>query len=170
MTTCNDLQAHLVDETQRPPLEWETHFASCLDCQAFRRAHFAALQLRGASARSARRVNRSAIARRAGILGAFALVVTGAVGLVWVPLATQATQLTEPLAVEQPVQLIDDDASWAELLALQAKNDAALKTNPVTTDASYQPFGELPDWLAPRPVHPLEAVGTALSPIAFMQR
>lgn len=167
MTTCDDLQAHLVDETQRPPPNWEAHFASCPDCQVFRRAHTAALQLRGASVLPARRVNRSAIARRAGILGAFALVVTGAVGLVWVPLATRATQPTELVVVEQPV---DDDASWAEMLALQAKTDAALNSDPVTVDASYQPFGDLPEWLAPRQVRPLEAVGTALSPIAFMQR
>lgn len=179
MSLCDTTRAALVDEAVPRTDAMNTHLASCPDCQAFARAHRAALQLQGTALTRARRRPLAEVQRRAGIVAGLLLAVFGGVGL-W---ALEVTRPQPARVVEAPLPALDPredapqeiadalpDAPPAELLAL-AELDATVRSNlsrdPREDAAAVKAFGALPEWLAPRRTQPVRSLGRAASPIVY---
>jgi hypothetical protein len=169
--TCEQVQAFVVDETAAPPADLEAHLALCPECRDLKRAHAAALLMRGVEVGIVSRPRIEHIRRRAGIVAGLALVVTGAVGLARLG-AAPLPLLDAPRESAQwfeatPLVVVDEEAEWRALTGLAQTVTAASQAEPSRDDLTYRSFGALPGWLAPQTNRPVRALGRAISPVVL---
>lgn len=169
--TCEQVQAFVVDETAAPPIDLEVHLARCSECRDVKRAHAAALLLRGVAVGVVTRPRIEPIRRRAGIVAGLALVVTGAVGLARLGAAPlpllDEPRVSAPWVEAAPLLVVDEEAEWRALTGLAQTVTAASQAEPARDDLTYHGFGALPGWLAPQTNRPVHALGRAISPVVL---
>lgn len=177
MTTCEVMQAAVVDELLPRPEGLEAHVASCEVCGAVARAHRAALRLKGSSLPAVPRRSMREAQRRAGIVFGLCLVLGGSVAW-WQlasaphpdPLPAVAGRGEVPLELRGQEIVNEEPAAEAELLALAALNATVLADvarEPREDATLTRVFGSLPRWTAPTRTQPLRSLGKAASPVVF---
>lgn len=187
MTTCEDVQAALLDESVARADGIDAHLATCADCRAVASAHRSALQLRGAAPLMTARRSMAEARRRAGAVFGLLLAVGGGAGLVSLELRPEVASLppravatageqrvvrVEPEPVVEQRQVVADgdvDAQWVALMALQRRADALVVAEYREEEVTRRVFGALPQWVAPRKSSPVRALGRAASPVVFTQ-
>lgn len=183
MTTCEHVQAALLDESVARDDSVDAHVASCAQCSAVASAHRSALRLKGEAPLLTSRRSMAEARKRAGAVFGVLLAVAGGAGWFWlertsppkpsrvveVPLRPQ--QLVEVNAPEQQ-QIVQDgaaDAEWFALMALQHSANRIVVAEYREEEVTRRVFGAVPRWVAPKKSSPMRALGSAASPVVFTQ-
>lgn len=179
MSSCDVMQAALLDEALPRPDALEAHLASCAACRAVAAAHRSALRLSGQAPVLPSRRPLPEVRRRAGVVVGLTIAFAGAVG--WWQLEKPPAPrpvFVEQLALPQPepegVQVVADDDAPPEqalvaLAALQLDAEATLRRDARLDALDLRFFGALPVWTAPTRTRPLRPLGKLASPIVLTQ-
>lgn len=172
MSTCEQMEQAVLDETLARPDGFEAHVASCDACRALGAAHREALRLRGVALGRSRRRPLAEVQRRAGIVAGLVLALGGGLGWYQLEFGGPAPAVVEngPVRLELAMPVLAPEEHEGELLALaqlQATVTADLSRDPRDDEAATRAFGALPRWTAPRRTHPLRSLGRAASPVVF---
>lgn len=173
MSTCEQMEQAVLDETLARPDGFEVHIASCDGCRALDAAHRDALRLRGVTPGRTRRRPLAEVRRRAGIVAGLVLALGGGVGLFQLefgsrpaPAVVEAQpvrlELAMPVLVQNP-----PEGDFFALALLQASITVELSRDPRDDEAATRAFGALPRWTSPRRTHPMRSLGRAASPVVY---
>ncbi|MBL8911518.1 MAG: hypothetical protein JNM17_12560 [Archangium sp.] len=185
MTTCEHVQAALLDESVARDESIEAHLAGCAQCAVVASAHRSALQLKGSVPLMTSRRSIPEARKRAGAVFGLLLAVAGGAGWYWLETQPKPSRVVEvPLrpqqlveaegpspSIEQP-QVIQDgspDAEWLALMALQHSANRIVVAEYREEEVTRRVFGVLPKWVAPKKSSPMRALGSAASPVVFTQ-